>query len=117
VSGIVSDFKKNLQGSDIDSVRELAIEAKKQGFTLSDLAPHIRLHNFIRSSGASEEKVESFVTNVSYNDIPQEKVIEYLNQIHEIAKEESIPLDQASDFVKQKIEEKKKIELKASSQV
>ena len=46
VSSIVSDFKKNLQASDIDSVRELAVEARKQGFTLSDLAPHIRLHNF-----------------------------------------------------------------------
>jgi len=35
VSAIVTDFKKNLQGSDIDSVRELALEAKKQGFTLA----------------------------------------------------------------------------------
>jgi hypothetical protein len=30
VSGIVNDFKKNLQNSNIDSVRELAVEAKKQ---------------------------------------------------------------------------------------
>jgi hypothetical protein len=31
VSGIVGDFKKKFQSSDIDSVRELAVEAKKQG--------------------------------------------------------------------------------------
>jgi hypothetical protein len=29
VSGIVSDFKKNLQGSDIDSLREVASSALK----------------------------------------------------------------------------------------
>jgi hypothetical protein len=55
-------------------------------------------------------KVESFITNVHLSNIPSEKVIEYLNQIHEITKEESIPLDQISDFVKRKIEDKKKIE-------
>jgi hypothetical protein len=30
VSNIVSDFKNNFQGSDIDSVRELAVEAKNK---------------------------------------------------------------------------------------
>ena len=35
VSGIVSDFKKNLQGSDLDSVRQFVVDIKKQGFTLS----------------------------------------------------------------------------------
>jgi hypothetical protein len=54
--------------------------------------------------------VESFITNVISADISLEKVIEYLNQIHEIAKEESIPLDQISNFVKQKLVEKRKIE-------
>jgi hypothetical protein len=50
VSAIVSDFKKDLQGSDIDSVREFAADARKQGFTLSDLAARTRLYNsFIES--------------------------------------------------------------------
>jgi hypothetical protein len=110
VSGIVSDFKKNLQGSDIDSVRELTLEAKKQEFTLSDLAPHIRLHNFFIKSGASEEKVESFITSVSSTDIPSEKTIELLNQLFNISRSESIPLDQVPGYIKEKIEEKQKIE-------
>jgi hypothetical protein len=38
VSNIVSDFKKNLQGSDIDSLRVLAVEVKKQGLSVSELA-------------------------------------------------------------------------------
>jgi hypothetical protein len=110
LSAIVTDFKKNLQGSDIGSVTELALEAKKQGFTLSDLAPHSRLHNFFIKSGASENEIKTFITNVHLSNIPSEKVIEYLNQLYEVSKEESIPLDQVSVHIREKLEEKKKIE-------
>ena len=85
VINIVNDFKKNLQGSDIDSVRELAAEARKQGFSLSDIASHIRLHNFLIKSGAAEYKIESFVVNVTSNQVPPEKAIQYLNQIYQRA--------------------------------
>jgi uncharacterized protein (UPF0335 family) len=111
VSGIVSDFKKNLQGSNIDSLRELAVEVKKQGLSLSDLAQHIRLRNYFIKSGASEEKVESFITNVSSNDVPPERIIELVNQLHEISKSESIPLDQLPRYIERKLEEKKKIDV------
>jgi cell division septum initiation protein DivIVA len=110
VSGIVSDFKENLHGSDLDSVRELAIEARKQGLTPSDLAAHIRLHNFFIKSGAAEDKVESFIANVNSNDIPPERVIELVYQLHGISKSESIPLDQVANYVKEKLEEKQKID-------
>jgi hypothetical protein len=50
VSSIVSDFKKNLQDSDLDSVRQFVVDIKKQGFTLSDLAPHVRI-NFSLNRG------------------------------------------------------------------
>jgi hypothetical protein len=110
VSNIVSDFKKNLQGSDIDSVREIAVEAKKQGLSISDLAQHIRLRNFFIKSGASEEKVESFITNVSSIDVPPERIIELVYQLHEISKKESIPLDQVPRHIERKLEEKQKID-------
>jgi glutamate mutase epsilon subunit len=42
VSSVVSDYKKSLQDSNIDSVRELVAEARKQGFTINDIAAHIR---------------------------------------------------------------------------
>jgi hypothetical protein len=110
VSGIVSDFKKNLQSSDIDSVRELAVEMKKQGFTLSDLAPHIRLHNFIRKSGAAEDRIESFITKVTSDDLSPEKVIELVYQLYGLSKGESIPLDQVPTYINKKLEEKQKID-------
>jgi hypothetical protein len=110
VSNIVSEFKNNLQGSDIDSVRELAAETRKQGFTLSDLAQHIRLRNFFIKSGASEEKVESFITNISSRDVPPERIIELVNQLHDISKSESIPLDQVPEYVREELQEKQKID-------
>jgi regulator of RNase E activity RraB len=110
VSGIVSDFKKNLQCSDIDSLRELAVESKKQGLSVSDLAQHIRLRNFFIKSGASEERVESFITNVSTADVPPEIIIELVNQLHEISKTEYIPLDKVPEYIEEKLEEKQKID-------
>ena len=64
VSSIISYFKLGLDQSEFDSVRELALQAKKQGLNLSDLASNFRLHNFIKESGAAEDKIESFIANV-----------------------------------------------------
>jgi hypothetical protein len=55
VSSVVSEFKKNLNGSDMYSVRELAIDAKTQGLNLYDLASHFRLYRYFKESAATEE--------------------------------------------------------------
>jgi hypothetical protein len=110
VSSIVSYFKIGLDDSEFDSARELALQARKQGLNLSDLASNFRLHNFIRGSGASENQIESFIANVSSSELPPEKVIELVNQLFNISKEESVPLDQIPHYIKQKSEEKQKIE-------
>jgi hypothetical protein len=73
VSGIVSEFKIGLDDSEFDSARELALAAKKQGLILADLAAHARLYNFIKTSGATEDEIESFIANVSSSDIPPKK--------------------------------------------
>jgi hypothetical protein len=77
---------------------------------LSDLAPYFRLYNFFRKSGAAEDKTESFIAHVSTGDISPERVVEHVNQLYQISKEESIPLDNVSSYVNKKIEEKKNIE-------
>jgi hypothetical protein len=98
VTSIVSNYKVGLETLDFDSIRQLALEIRKQGLNWSDLASHFRLYNYFIKSWAAEEQIEEFVTNVHLSDITPEKVIQYVNQIHEIAKEESIPLDQISYF-------------------
>jgi aryl-alcohol dehydrogenase-like predicted oxidoreductase len=107
VSSIISYFKLGLDDAEFDLVRELALQAKKQGLNLSDLASNFRLHNFIRSSGAAEEKIESFIDNISSSDISPESIVEYVNQLFAVSREQSIPLDQVPNYIKQKLEEKR----------
>jgi hypothetical protein len=104
----VSEFKIGLDNGEFDSSRELALQARKQGLNLSDLASNFRLRNFIKESGAEEDKIESFIANVSSSDISPEKVVEYVNQLFAVSTEQSIPLHEVPNYIKEKLEEKKK---------
>jgi uncharacterized protein (UPF0335 family) len=95
VGSIINYFKIGLDAAEFDSSRELALQAKKQGLNLSELAANFRLHNFIKTSGAAEEDIESFITNINSGDV---------------SSEQSIPLDQAPNYIEKKLEEKKKID-------
>jgi hypothetical protein len=110
VSIIVDDYKTGLDNFDLDSFRELTLEAKKRGISSSGLASFFRLYNFFRSSGAKESEIESFITNINSGYIPLGKAIELLNQIYHISKSELVPPDQLPNYVKQKLEEKQKID-------
>ncbi|MFL6409811.1 MAG: hypothetical protein ACJ71K_01025, partial [Nitrososphaeraceae archaeon] len=68
-----------------DSVRELAVEVRKQGLDFSDLASHFRLYNHLIKSGASENEIESFIAKISNDDVAPEKVIQYVNQLFAIS--------------------------------
>ncbi|MFL6367788.1 MAG: helix-turn-helix domain-containing protein [Nitrososphaeraceae archaeon] len=74
VTSIVDNYEIRLDNLDFGSFRELMAEAKKQGLTPSELASHTRLYNYFRSSGANEEKIESFITRVSTADISPPKI-------------------------------------------
>ncbi|MFL6327381.1 MAG: hypothetical protein ACJ71I_07890 [Nitrososphaeraceae archaeon] len=78
--------------------------------TPNDLASYFRLYNYFRSSGAAEEDIESFIANISTNNASPEKVIALVNQLYDISKKESIPLDQVSSYIREKLEEKQKID-------
>jgi hypothetical protein len=110
VSIIVDDYKAGLDNFDLDSFRELTIESKKRGISTRDLASFFRLFNFFRGSGAKEKEIESFITNINSGYIPPGKAIELINQIYEISKSESFPPDQLPDYVRQKLEDKQKID-------
>ena len=47
VSNIIDEWKKRVQESDYESIRELSVFCKKQGVTLNALASCIRLNNYI----------------------------------------------------------------------
>ena len=90
ISIIVDDYKAGLDNFDLDSFRDLTLESKKRGLTSSDLASFFRLYNFFRGSGAKENEIESFITNINSGYITPGKAIELVNQIHDISKSESV---------------------------
>src|SRR5918911_4371852 len=73
VSSIVASYKVGIGELDFDSIRQLAVEARQHGLNFSDLASHARLYNYFNKSGAAEDKIESFIANVSSGDIPPKK--------------------------------------------
>jgi uncharacterized protein (UPF0335 family) len=109
VSIIVDEYKLGLDNFNLDSFRELTVEAKKRGMTPNDLASFFRVYNFFRGSGAKENEIESFIININSGYIPPGKAIELINQIYEISKSESVSPDQLPNYVRQKLEEKQRI--------
>jgi hypothetical protein len=110
VSSIVANYKVGLEELDFDSIRELAVEARQHSWNFADLASHARLHDYFIKSGASEDQIESFIANVNSSDISPEQTIELVYQLYEISRGETIPLDQVSSYIKEKLEEKQKID-------
>src|ERR671938_1100320 len=94
ISIIVDDYKAGLDNFDLDSFRELTLEAKKRGLTSSDLASFFRTYNFFRGSGAKENEIESFITNINSGYITPGKAIELVNRVYDISKSESVSPDQ-----------------------
>src|SRR5919197_116407 len=81
VSSIVANYKSGLEELDFDSIRQLAVEARQHGLNLSELASHFRLYNFFRKSGASENAIESFIANLSTDEVSPQSVIELVYQL------------------------------------
>jgi hypothetical protein len=114
VSAIVNGWKRGLEDSEYASVREPAVHSKKQGLALNDLASHFRLYNIIKKSGANEDQIESFIINcisgIGVEALSPEKVVDLVDQLFNISKSETIPLEQIPDYIKQKLEDKQKLD-------
>ena len=83
VSNIINEWKKGVEDSDYDSLRELAVYSKKEGFGLSEIASSTRLGNYIQKLGANQDQIESFIANLANSPEP-EKLIDVANQVAQI---------------------------------
>jgi hypothetical protein len=110
VSSIIANYKTGLGELDFESIRQLAVEARQHGLNFSDLALHFRMYNYFVKSGAAENKIESFIANFSSGNVSPDRVIEIVYQLHEISKTESVPLDEMPGDIKEKLQEKEKID-------
>jgi hypothetical protein len=112
VTNIINEWKKGVQDSEYQSVRELAVYSKKEGLDLSELASRFRLYNYINKLGVNEDDIESFIVNCMNcaNSLPPKKIIDLTNQLFDIAKSESIPPAEVPLDTKLKLEEKQRLE-------
>jgi vacuolar-type H+-ATPase subunit I/STV1 len=110
VSSIIANYKVSLEEPDFDSIRQLAVEARQHGLNLSELALHFRLYNYFIKSGAAEDKIESFIDNINSGDVSPENIVQYVNQLYDVSKEESIPPDQVPGYIGERLQEKQKID-------
>jgi hypothetical protein len=109
VSNIINEWKKGLDNSEYESIRELAVLSKKEAMTLSDVAANVRLNNYIQKLGANVEQIESFIANIANSQDPQ-KLVDTANQVAQISTSESIHLDMMADYIKQQKEDKQRLE-------
>jgi hypothetical protein len=109
VSNIIDEWKKGVQDSDYESIRELSVFCKKQGITLNALASCIRLNNYIQSLGANanESTLESLIANLAnHPDRDPAKLIEAAAQISE----SGIQFEKLEEHVKALMAEKETLE-------
>jgi len=109
VTDIIIEWKKGIEDSDYDSVRELAVSLKRQGIGLNDLACSVRLNNCIKNIGTNPDEIESFIANLAGSPEP-EKLIDVSNQVARLSRSESIPLADLEMHVKQREEEIQRLE-------
>jgi hypothetical protein len=87
----------------------LAVYSKKEGFGLKDIGSSTRLGNYIQKLGANQDQIESFIANLANSSEP-EKLIDVANQVAHVSRSESIPLQKIQIYVKQKEDEKQRLE-------
>ena len=88
-------MEKRSQGSDYESVRELAIHCKKEGVNLGDLVSALRIKNYIKHIGTDEERVEQFIASCAASQDPQ-KLLDVLHKIRNI----DLPLEELEEHIK-----------------
>ncbi len=70
VSNIISEFRSELDDSEYESIRELAVHLKKEGMTHAQLASNYWRHNYVKKLGANEEQIESLIANLLDGEVP-----------------------------------------------
>ena len=105
VSNIIEEWKRGVQGSDYESVRDLAIYCKKEGVNLGDLMSALRIKNYIKQIGADEGRMEQFIARCANSEDPQ-KLVDVLDKIGHI----DVPLEELDEHIKLKQAEKETLQ-------
>jgi hypothetical protein len=113
VTNIVNEWKHNLGFSLADDLRELAVTMKKVGVTASQCALGFRVAMIMLNMGVKEDDFESYILDI-YNrcknlGLSPENIASNLKDLLELSTT-NMPFSQIPNYIKQKIDEKQKLE-------
>ena len=112
VTNIVNEWSDALGFSAADDLRELAVTLKKIGITAAQCAAGFRVAMMTSRLGVIENSFESFMIDVYKRGnnlgLTPESIASYLRNLIEFSK--TVPFSQISEFIQQKVEEKKELE-------
>ena len=112
VTNIINEWRRGLSHPLADDLRELAVTFKKIGITATQCAVGFRLAMIMTKFGVNEKEFEDFISDIYNNskklDLQPDKIAYYLDELLKFSRD--IPLSQIPDYIKQKTNEKNKLE-------
>src|ERR1044072_165051 len=113
VTNIVNEWKHKLGFSLADDLRELAVTMKRVGVTASQCALGFRVAMIMLNMGIKEDDFESYILDI-YNHcknigLPPENIASHLKDLAELSTT-NMPFSQIPNHIKQKADEKQKLE-------
>jgi hypothetical protein len=115
VTNVVNEWRRGLGSAIIDDLRELGVTFRKVGITPAQCALGFRIAMMIAKLGVKkEDDLEPFILHV-YNNcidlgISPDNVALHMKDLLEFSKTNLVPLSQISEFIDQKVDEKKRLE-------
>jgi cell division protein FtsB len=114
VTNIINEWKQGLGSSVADGLRELAVSLKKIGITPAQCASGCRVEKIMINLGVKENGFEPFILEI-YNrckdlGLTPENIASHLKDLLDFSTTDAIPFSQIRNYVKQKADEKEKLE-------
>jgi hypothetical protein len=114
VTNIIQEFDNKLGAYEPEAIRELAVQLRKAGITPNDCVKGSQIINKMSDLGIDKDKcltvVETIQTKSIEKGVTPEKSAEIVSQLFEISKSESMPLNEIPDYVRQKVQEKERLD-------
>ncbi|MGC1928448.1 MAG: hypothetical protein WA667_05690 [Candidatus Nitrosopolaris sp.] len=114
VTNIVNEWRAALGFHTADALRELAVTLRRVGITAAQCALGFRITTLMHRLGVKEDSFESFISQV-YNHckdigLSPQNIAFHLADLLEFSKTVSLSLSKIPDYVKEKTNEKLKLE-------
>lgn len=114
VTNIIQEFDNRLGEYEPEAIRELAVQLRKAGMSPNDSVKGPQIINKMSDLGIDKDKcitvIETIQTSSIGKGVTPEKSAEIVSQLFEISESESMRLNEIPDYVRQKVQEKERLD-------